>query len=132
MAAAWRRRTLSILASRPSGGKLSALLGRPKKQRAQMGESVRQRLLTRLRWGPTTLRELALEVELNERETADHLAHAIRSLDPGEKLRETPAECRACGFVFRKRERLKTPSRCPGCRSERIQPASFWIERRGS
>ena len=44
-------------------------------------------------------------------------------------LGEAPAECLACGFAFRKRDRLTTPGRCPRCRAERIRPAEFWIER---
>ena len=96
-----------------------------------MGGSVRQRLLDRLRRGPVTLRDLALGEGLKEREAEDHLSHALRSLPAGERLRETPAECRACGFVFRKRARLKSPGRCPVCRSERIQPALLSVEARG-
>jgi len=61
---------------------------------------------------------------------AEHLSHAIRSLEPGERLGEAPAACLACGFAFRKRERLTTPGRCPRCRTERIRPAAFWVERR--
>jgi len=85
-------------------------------------------MLDRLRRGPTTLRELALELGLREKEGSEHLAHALRSLAPGERLREEPATCLACGFAFRKRERLTTPGRCPLCSSERIEPALFWVE----
>ena len=85
-------------------------------------------MLARLRRGPSTLRDLARESGLREREAADHLAHALRSLGPGERLREEPATCLACGFSFRKRERLTTPGRCPLCSSERVEPPVFWIE----
>jgi predicted Zn-ribbon and HTH transcriptional regulator len=93
--------------------------------------SVRQRMLERLRQGPATLRDLARELRLTEAVAADHLRHALRSLGPGEQVGGSPAECRACGFVFRKRERVRAPGRCPRCRSERIDPAVFRIERRG-
>jgi predicted Zn-ribbon and HTH transcriptional regulator len=85
-------------------------------------------MIERLRQGPATLAELARELGLREREAAEHLAHAVRSLGPGERLRDEPAECLACGFAFRKRERVATPGRCPRCRSERIRPAVFSIE----
>jgi len=95
-----------------------------------MGGSVRQRLLERLRQGPATLQDLALGEGLKERDAEDHLAHALRSLPKGERLRATPAECLTCGFVFRKRGRLKAPGRCPVCRSERIRPALLSVETR--
>ena len=96
-----------------------------------MSETVRQQLATHLRAGPATLRDLARALGLNERQTADHLRHVLRSLGPGERLREEPARCGSCGFVFRKRERLTAPGRCPLCRGERIHPAHFWIEGEG-
>jgi hypothetical protein len=39
----------------------------------------------------------------------------------------TPAECRKCGFVFQKREKLKKPGKCPICRSESIEEPLFGI-----
>ncbi len=96
-----------------------------------MSASVRMRLLERLRQGPATLRQLAWLLGVREREAAEHLAHVVRSLGPGERLVEEPAECLACGFRFTKRDRLTTPGRCPGCRSERIAPARFRVERTG-
>lgn len=93
-----------------------------------IGGSIRQKMIELLRRGPTTLKELAGESGLKERETADHLGHAVRSLRPEEKLLETPAECLACGFSFRKRDRFRKPSRCPRCKSERIEPAHYWVQ----
>jgi predicted Zn-ribbon and HTH transcriptional regulator len=93
-----------------------------------MSATLRQELLARLRQGPVGLRELARDLGLREREVADHLVHAVRSLAPGERLGEEPAACLACGFSFRKRERFAAPGRCPRCRAERIRPATFWIE----
>ncbi|MHB8764070.1 MAG: transcriptional regulator [Deferrisomatales bacterium] len=92
-----------------------------------MTGSVRQELLARLREGPRTLRELAAELGLREKEAAEHLGHARRSLGPGERLHEDPAECLSCGFSFRKRDRLTTPGRCPRCRGERVRPARFRV-----
>ncbi|MBA3060962.1 MAG: transcriptional regulator, partial [Nitrospirae bacterium] len=40
-----------------------------------------------------------------------------------------PAECAKCSFVFRKRERLKKPGKCPICRSEFIQEPLFLIKK---
>ena len=90
--------------------------------------SLRQEMLARLRRGPATVRDLARESGLRDREAADHLAHALRSLGPGERLREEPATRLACGFAFRKRT-TTTPGRCPLCSSEPHREAPvFWIE----
>jgi len=46
----------------------------------------------------------------------------------GVLLSQVPAECRECGFVFRKRDRLKAPSRCPVCKGKAISDPSFRVE----
>ncbi|NTU59794.1 MAG: ArsR family transcriptional regulator [Deltaproteobacteria bacterium] len=93
--------------------------------------SLRRQLLALLRRGPSTLHDLAAELGLREGDVADHLAHALRTARAHERLHEEPARCLSCGFVFRKREKVTTPSRCPRCRSERVQPATFRIEGEG-
>jgi len=40
-----------------------------------------------------------------------------------------PARCRNCGYEFRGRERLRKPSKCPRCHSERIEPPRFYVRR---
>jgi len=42
----------------------------------------------------------------------------------------TPAECRSCGFVFSKRDRLTPPGKCPICRCETIFEPLFAIRER--
>jgi len=79
--------------------------------------------------GPKTARELSGDLHLSDREVLRHLEHLERSLKKdGEKLVIEPPECLACGFVFRKRERLDRPSRCPVCRNERLSSARFSVE----
>jgi predicted Zn-ribbon and HTH transcriptional regulator len=59
----------------------------------------------------------------------EHLEHLRKSLHAeGRRLTQVPAECRGCGFVFRKRDRLKGPGRCPVCKGEAISDPSFRIE----
>ena len=38
-----------------------------------------------------------------------------------------PAACLACGFVFRTRQRLTRPGRCPVCDSSHIEPPRFSV-----
>ena len=92
-----------------------------------MGLTRRKEIIDRLRRGRYTVRFLADELDMGVTDAADELGHALRSLREG-RLRVEPARCRSCGFVFRKRRKLKTPSRCPKCKSERIDEPVFWIE----
>jgi predicted Zn-ribbon and HTH transcriptional regulator len=92
--------------------------------------TVREALREALAGTPATARELSSRVGIPERQVADHLEHLALSLEArGERLVVEPAACIGCGFVFRKRERLARPSACPRCRSTRIDPPAFRIER---
>lgn len=77
---------------------------------------------------PLTAKELSGAVGLREKDVAEHLAHLERSLRAeGLRLEVTPAECLACGFVFRDRSRLTRPGSCPECRATRVEPPAFRI-----
>lgn len=41
-----------------------------------------------------------------------------------------PSECLKCGFVFKKRDRLKTPGKCPVCKSEEITETRYGVAER--
>jgi transcriptional regulator len=72
------------------------------------------------------LREISKRLRIKEREALDHLEHVARSVRPKRFIME-PASCLDCGFVFKKRERLSAPSKCPLCRSLSISPPRFKI-----
>jgi predicted Zn-ribbon and HTH transcriptional regulator len=89
---------------------------------------VRAALRAALRNGPRTARELSAQVGIPEKQVAGHLEHLGRSLKAaGQRLHVDPARCLDCGFVFRKRDRLSRPSRCPVCRGERVDAPRFAI-----
>ena len=75
--------------------------------------------------GMHDLDSLAQLLELKLTVVEEEVRHAVRS--SGRKLRIEPAECEACGFIFRDRTRLSSPSRCPKCRSERITSPRFTL-----
>ena len=78
-----------------------------------------------------TARGVSEELRIPERDVYDHLEHIRRTMGKGKAaLTVEPAVCEACGFVFRKRGRLKTPGKCPLCRSELIREAVFSVETR--
>jgi len=69
-------------------------------------------------------------VGLQEKDVAEHLAHLSRSLAHSrERLVVEPASCLACGYRFSDRTRLTRPGACPSCRSTRIEPPVFRVER---
>jgi transcriptional regulator len=92
-------------------------------------ETVRRRILAFLEAAPRTAREISAAVHIPEREVGEHLVHLGKSLRTrGGRLEQSPAECLGCGFVFRKRGRVKGPGRCPVCKGEFITEPAFRVE----
>ena len=90
--------------------------------------TIREAIRRVLADGFATAREVSGRVGISEKDVAGHLEHLARSLkSAGERLEIDPAKCLACGFVFRDRSRLTTPSRCPRCRDEGIAPARYRV-----
>lgn len=73
--------------------------------------------------------ELSQRLSLSEKDVLDHLTHIARAPGPGVRFQITPAECKNCGFAFKKRERLTIPSRCPICHHESIRRPRFALVR---
>jgi predicted Zn-ribbon and HTH transcriptional regulator len=73
--------------------------------------------------------ELSQRLSLSEKEVLEHLTHIARAPGPGFKFKLTPAVCKHCGFGFKKRDRLTTPSRCPICHHESIRRPRFALVR---
>jgi predicted Zn-ribbon and HTH transcriptional regulator len=91
-------------------------------------ETVRREILAVLQDQTLSAKEISGEVHISEKDVFEHLAHIERSAHAtGHQLTVIPAECLKCGFVFRKRERLKKPGRCPVCKGEQIQEPLFLI-----
>jgi transcriptional regulator len=92
-------------------------------------ETLRRRIVQILKGGPSTGRELAGQLRIPERDVYDHLEHIRKTMNKGDyHLVVEPARCEKCGFVFRKRDRLKKPGRCPICHSESVQEPVFSVE----
>ena len=104
---------------------------RPSREPAARGETRRAALHAALADGPHTARELSGLTGMPERDVVVHLEHLARSLrrEGIGRLVVEPARCVACAFSFSKRDRLTRPSRCPVCKSERLEPPRFWLER---
>jgi predicted Zn-ribbon and HTH transcriptional regulator len=93
-----------------------------------MSQTVRQMIIDILLEGPATAKELSARVRIPEKDVLPHLAHIRKSLQHGrQRLVMDPAYCRTCGFVFRKRERLRKPGRCPACHHSFLEEPVFRI-----
>jgi transcriptional regulator len=93
-------------------------------------ETLRRRIVELLKERPCGGKELSGYLRIPERDVYDHLEHIRKTMNKGDfKLVVTPARCDKCGFVFRKRGRLKRPGKCPLCHSESPQEPLFSVER---
>jgi predicted Zn-ribbon and HTH transcriptional regulator len=83
---------------------------------------------------PLSARRIAEIVGMSERQVEDHLRHIVKTVAQDRTLQFVldPSACKDCDFVFRDRDRLTRPSRCPRCRSEAITEPRYSIERRGA
>jgi len=88
--------------------------------------TIRKEIASLLEKESLDLREISQTLRIREKEVLDHLQHIARSVHP-RKLTMDPATCLQCGFVFKKRERFSTPSRCPICKSESVTPPRYQI-----
>ena len=91
--------------------------------------TTRQRIADALRDGPATASELSTTLGVPASSVYGHLQHVARSLDSDddEQFLVAPPECLDCGFSAFD-DPVNYPSRCPDCRSERIEEAVFKIE----
>lgn len=94
-------------------------------------ETVRQTVIDLIRDQPLSAWEISSRAHITEKEVYSHLEHIRLSVHAGGGFLEvTPAECRSCGFVFAKRERLTPPGKCPLCRHESIFEPLYSIRQR--
>lgn len=80
-------------------------------------------------------RELAEIVGLDpataEKQIYEHLKHITKTLRRKYGRRAVlymiPPRCKNCGYEFRDLSEPRRPSRCPKCRSQRIEPPRFYV-----
>lgn len=92
-------------------------------------ETVRKNIMSALEEQPLTAREISGTVRIPEKSVFDHLLHIQKTINrKGLILSIKPSECKQCGFVFKKRDKLKKPGKCPKCRNESITEPFFSIK----
>jgi predicted Zn-ribbon and HTH transcriptional regulator len=91
-----------------------------------MSPTLRQTLALILSREERSAYGMAEELLLTTSEVESHLTHLKRTHKSRFKMR--PAQCGACGYVFKKRTRLDAPGRCPRCKEERVEGPWFRLE----
>jgi len=113
------------LSGRKGSWILKTKAGEPRTPPAR-NETIRQGIMCFLEGRTASAKEVSAEARIPEKEVYEHLEHIQRtSHKAAHHLVVIPAECRKCGFVFKKRQRLRKPGRCPVCRGESIQDPLF-------
>jgi predicted Zn-ribbon and HTH transcriptional regulator len=93
-------------------------------------ETLRRRIVSMLKEQSSTGKELSGQLRIPEKDVFEHLEHIRKTMNKGPyRLMVVPARCERCGFVFRKRGRLKAPGKCPMCRSESVEEPQFSVEK---
>jgi predicted Zn-ribbon and HTH transcriptional regulator len=87
----------------------------------------RQRMIELLSGGTYTLLDLSSAMGLSFREVLHHLGHVKKSIRPPRRFIVGPAKCLECGFEFKDRRKLHSPSRCPKCKATHIQDPTYGI-----
>jgi predicted Zn-ribbon and HTH transcriptional regulator len=89
--------------------------------------TIRQAIKELLQEEALSALEISQRLSLPEKEVLEHLTHLAKAPGAGCRFHLHPAVCKNCGFIFKKRIRLTTPSRCPRCRGESIRRPRFHI-----
>ena len=98
--------------------------------------TIRERIMNLLikSESPLDVKEIAFLLEISPREADiiyEHLQHIAKTVkrSSGGKMQLVmqPPYCISCGFIFKNLNRLRKPSRCPKCKSERITLPKFKI-----
>jgi len=96
---------------------------------ADRQETIRQKIISALKKQTLSAKEISALVSIREKEVSEHLLHIQKTIHKERsKLIITPAECKKCGFTFKKREKLKKPGKCPVCRHETITEPLYFIQ----
>jgi predicted Zn-ribbon and HTH transcriptional regulator len=94
-------------------------------------ETIRREIISVLVGKTLSAKDISADVRVSEKEIYEHLEHIQRTINKSEhNFIVTPSVCKKCGFVFRKRDKLKKPGRCPVCHGESIQEPLFSVRKK--
>lgn len=87
----------------------------------------RQQIIEILEQNGQSAQQLANYFQTTVKDILEDLEHIDKSIKP-RKLKITPAYCKSCNFVFRGREKISRPTKCPRCNSEWIEAQMFGVQ----
>jgi len=90
-------------------------------------ETIRQKIVSLLKDKTLTVKDISFYAMIPLKDVCEHLEH-IQKNKRDYRLDMTPARCKKCGFVFKKRDKLATPGKCPVCRGSLIEEPLFSIK----
>ncbi|MEM2192964.1 MAG: transcriptional regulator [Candidatus Methanomethylicia archaeon] len=99
-------------------------------------ESLREKIIKLLRGceEPLSVDDILYYFELapsRRSEVYDHLLHIAKTIrqqsKDSENLVMIPPKCKVCGYIFKDLDKPRKPSKCPKCKSERIENPRFKI-----
>ncbi len=88
----------------------------------------REEIIKQLRVKALSVEDISVIFGAYAKDILEDLQHIAKSVRPREKLVMQPAQCKKCGYVFTKRSKVQTPSKCPQCKGDWIQPPLFKID----
>ncbi|HKZ46251.1 MAG TPA: ArsR family transcriptional regulator [Thermodesulfobacteriota bacterium] len=91
-------------------------------------DTIRHKIISLIERQSLCAKEISADVRISEKEVYGHLEHIKKTLiKSNQRLVVIPSECNKCGFVFKKRDKLKKPGRCPVCNNESISEQFFSV-----
>jgi predicted Zn-ribbon and HTH transcriptional regulator len=103
---------------------------RPKKppEPVERYDTIRRYIIALLEEYILSAKDISIYVRIPEKDVYGHLAHIKKTINKGNlHLVVQHAQCEKCRFVFKKRDRLTKPSKCPICHNSLIQAPLFSI-----
>lgn len=101
------------------------------------GLTRRERIVEILRSScrPLTIDEIALRLDISDRRQIknlyDDMFHVAKSIYRNSGGKEMVVmvypRCMDCGYIFKDLKKPRKPSKCPRCKSSRIEPPKFYL-----
>lgn len=92
----------------------------------------RKDLIEMLSQGPTSVARLARLLEVHPKDVEQDIKHLFKSLKrSAHRVVVSPAQCRKCGFTFRK-QKLRKPAKCPVCHGTWIEEPTLYVEEKSA
>lgn len=94
------------------------------KHPSELNITIRQEIIKLLKVEKQSAKSLSKAIGISEKEVYYHLEY----IDKSENLEIEPPLCKNCGFIFKKRDKIRKPTKCPICKKQFIKDPLFFIK----